>query len=137
MCCGFGGWGERENQRDRWPWEGHCCCGETIEALKKRLEAEITERADCVKKLDECVDGQQRTIVLLETKIVGLGRNTVALGKKLLCWRGWRRNAQNVMRSCYTNWTRRSNNMRWDMLSFLSCLYCFSPLTSFDLFQGR
>ncbi len=34
--------------------------------------------------MDECVDGQQRTIVTLETKIVGLGRNIVALGQKNL-----------------------------------------------------
>ncbi len=52
-----------------------------IGSLKKRIAAEMTERADCVKKLDECIEGQQRTIVTLETKIVGQGRNIVALGQ--------------------------------------------------------
>ena len=51
-----------------------------IGSLKKRLEAEMTERTDCVKKLDECIEGQQRTIVTLETKIVWQGRNIVATG---------------------------------------------------------
>jgi chromosome segregation ATPase len=53
-----------------------------IGSLKKRLEAEMTERTDCVKKLDECIEGQQRTIETLETKIVGQGRNIVTLGEK-------------------------------------------------------
>ena len=55
-----------------------------IGSLKKRIEAEMTERTDCVKKLDEYIEGQQRAIVTLETKIVGQGRNIVALGKKNL-----------------------------------------------------
>ena len=53
-----------------------------IGSLKKRIEAETTERKDCVKKLDDCIEGQQRTIVTLETKIDGQGRQIVALGQK-------------------------------------------------------
>ncbi len=51
-------------------------------SLKKRIDAETTERKDCVKKLDECIEGQQRTMVTLETKIVGQGRQIVALGQQ-------------------------------------------------------
>ncbi len=53
-----------------------------IGTLKKSREAEMTERTDCVKKLYECIEGQQRTIETLETKIVGQGRNIVTLGEK-------------------------------------------------------
>ncbi len=35
-----------------------------------------------MKKLDDCIEGQQRTIVTLETKIDGQGRQIVALGQK-------------------------------------------------------
>ncbi len=40
-----------------------------IGALAKRLELEMTERAECVKKLKECVEGKNTTIHTLETKI--------------------------------------------------------------------
>jgi hypothetical protein len=82
----------------------------------------------------------ERTIVILEARIVGQGSNIVALGQKIV-----------VLERLEEEHTKRHAELLYKLdaaeqqhevagtwlLSFLSCLYCFSPLTSFDLFQGR
>ena len=101
------------------------------------IEAATTERKDCVKKLDDCIEGQQRTIVTLETKIDGQGRQIVALGQK-----------HRVLERLGAEHTQRHGELL-DKLDaaeqqhevghaiFFVLSLLLSPLTSFYLFQGR
>ncbi len=83
-----------------------------IGSLKKRIEAETTERKDCVKKLDECIEGNRGKLLPWRQRLLGRGDRLLRWGKNTVGWRDWGRNTQNVMGSCYTNWTWPGNNMR-------------------------